>query len=161
MKLRHSLHFVTTSIIKTSYFYSLFLLLGTCIRVGDGVFRFCHRGMWHEFQEGDCPFGLLFNERINAPCFYTLNENSSARYAIYVQFVPYYLYPSFTFLNNIFRIWPTICDDTPFLSSSHEKNLGILGQDFVLAQKNGKVNCLFPCSNHIGNVDFLFIYRFS
>ncbi|XP_021949268.1 uncharacterized protein LOC110846736 isoform X1 [Folsomia candida] len=74
--------------------------------------------MWHEFQEGDCPFGLLFNERINAPCFYTLNENSSA------------------------RIWPTICDDTPFLSSSHEKNLGILGQDFVLAQKNGKIQLI-------------------
>lgn len=38
------------------------------------LFRFCHRGVFHQILEQDCPYGVLFNEQLQIPCFYTMNS---------------------------------------------------------------------------------------
>ncbi|ODM97880.1 hypothetical protein Ocin01_08810 [Orchesella cincta] len=96
----------------------LFVLCACCVAIlgSSQVFRFCHKGVWHQLTQQDCPYGLLFNEQLLTPCFYTTNSDKE----------------------NALRIWPTICD-SPYAYEFENVTDATSGDGFFLAQKNGEM----------------------
>jgi len=53
--------------------YGALLLLFFAQQRDCQLFRFCHRGVFHQILEDDCPYGVLFSEQLQVPCFYTMS----------------------------------------------------------------------------------------
>lgn len=57
---------------KLGVTYGVLLLLFFAQQRDCQLFRFCHRGVFHQILEDDCPYGVLFSEQLQVPCFYSL-----------------------------------------------------------------------------------------